>query len=68
MKNNSRGYITADVSSVKDIICYEVWQITRAGNHIPETMTQSIAFQAYHPISKINNGFGLMFKGDLLKE
>ena len=39
MINNSRGYvITADVSSVKDIICDEVWQITRAGNHIPGTM------------------------------
>lgn len=39
VKNNSRGYvITADVSSVKNIICDEVWQITRAGNHIPGTL------------------------------
>lgn len=39
MNINSSGYIvTADVSSIKDIACDEVWQITRSSNHIPGTV------------------------------
>ncbi len=35
MNNNSGGYvITADISSIKNIVCDEVWQITRSSKNI----------------------------------
>ncbi|HBQ28466.1 MAG TPA: hypothetical protein DD719_03475 [Desulfotomaculum sp.] len=54
MKTNSKGYvITADVSSIRDIICDEVWQITRSSKHIsgtvwvPELAPSSQLFEKY---------------------
>ncbi|MCL5058639.1 MAG: DUF488 domain-containing protein [Actinobacteria bacterium] len=35
MKNNLTGYIiTASISSLKNIVCDEVWQITRSGPYV----------------------------------